>query len=269
MSHLSGLLFGALLCGQLLCAQTAEELVAKNTQAKGGLAKIKAIRSLRMTGKLQQGSFTARVAMDAMRPDLLRQTFSIQGMSQIEAYDGSMGWRISPFEGRKDPELLGEDDLRPLIEEADFYGPLIDHQEKGNKIEYLGHETLDGDDAYRLKVTLRNGDILYYYLDPDTYLEIRTEKQMFIRGAVRETFTEYGSYKLVNGVYYPFSMETGSKASPGSRAKVILDKVEANVPINESEFRMPAQPATPSPQTHPEPPPQKPPAPEPVKKPRN
>ena len=34
---------------------------------------------------------------------------------------------------------------------------------------------VDGDDALRLKVTLKNGDIIYYYLDPDTFLEIRKE----------------------------------------------------------------------------------------------
>jgi hypothetical protein len=237
-NHILGLAICVLSSG-LLAAQTAEELVAKNTEAKGGLAKIKAIRTLRMTGKIQSGSFVVKVRVDSMRPEFLRQSSTIQGMSAIEAYDGSSGWRISPFEGRKDPELLGEDDLKPLIEEADFYGPLIDYKEKGNRIEYLGHDSVDGDDAYRLKVTLHNGDIIYYYLDPDTYLEIRTEKQVFVRGAVRESFMEYGSYKKVAGVYYPFSLEMGSKENAGFRSKMTLDAIEANVPMDESEFRMP------------------------------
>ena len=233
-------LVAGVLSAALLSAQTAAELVARNTEAKGGLARIKAIRTLRMTGKLQSGSFVVRIRTDAMRPEFLRQTSTIQGMSAIEAYDGSSGWRISPFEGRKDPELLGEDDLKPLVESADFYGPLVDYQEKGNRIEYLGHDTVDGDDAYRLKVTLHNGDIIYYYLDPDTYLEIRTEKQVFVRGAVRESFMEYGSYKKVAGVYYPYSIEMGSQENPGARSKLAFDTIEANVPMGESEFRMPA-----------------------------
>src|SRR3989442_5367153 len=106
---------------------TAEELVARNTEAKGGLAKIKAITSIRMTGRLQQGDFSATVGQEAKAPNLLRETFTIQNMTQVQAYDGSAGWQISPFQGRKDPELLGEDDLRDLVEQAAFYGPLIDN----------------------------------------------------------------------------------------------------------------------------------------------
>lgn len=229
---------GILCCAAVVSAQTAEELVAKNTAAKGGIAKIKAIKTVRMTGRMQQGDFSAIVGQEGKAPDRLRLTFTIQNMTQIQAYDGSVGWQISPFGGRKDPELLGEDDMRDLVEQADFYGPLIDYQEKGNRIEYLGHDTVDGDDVYRLKVTLKNGDIVYYDIDPDTYLEIRTETQQFIRGSVRERVTEMGSYKLVNGVYYPFSLETGPKRNPNARAKITIEKIEANVDIPDSDFRM-------------------------------
>jgi hypothetical protein len=226
----------------LLSAQTAEELLAKNLQARGGVDKIKAIKTLRMSGKLQQGGFSAQFSRVAIAPNLVRDAVTIQGMSQIEAYDGAAGWQINPFAGRKDAELVGEDDLRELTEEADFYGPLVDYKTKDNRIEYLGHDTVDGDDAYRVKVTLANGDIIYYYLDPDTYLEIRTEKLQFIRGSVRESFTNLGSYKLVDGVYFPFSMEQGFKQSPGDPVKVTLDKIEANVPLNAADFKMPARP---------------------------
>ena len=242
------LIVGLLVCATAATAQTAEELVAKNLQAKGGVDKIKAIHSLRMTGRMDQGGFKLDVGEEAKTPDLLRQTFTFQGMMGIEAYDGSVAWRVSPFEGRKDPELMGEDDSRPLIEDADFYGPLVDYQEKGNKIEYLGRDTVDGDDALRLKVTLKNGDIIYYLLDPDTFLEIRTERQTFIRGAIRESVQDLGSYKLVSGVYFPFSVDSGPKNNPNARARVTFDKIEANLEIPDSEFKMPAAPATASPQ---------------------
>src|SRR5689334_1943430 len=212
-----------------LSAQTADELVQRNLRAHGGIDKIKSVKSLRMTGRIQQGSFTAQIGKEAVAPDQLRSTFTLQGMTGIEAYDGKTGWKISPFEGRKDPELLGEDDLRQLVEEADFYGPLLDYQAKGNKVEYLGHDSVDGDDAYKLKVTLKNGDLAYYFLDPETFLEIRVENVRFIRGAVREDFRETGSYKLSGGVYYPFSMEIGSKQRPGSTTSITVDKIEVNV----------------------------------------
>ncbi len=223
-----------------LFPQTAEELVAKNLAARGGIEKIKALKTLRMTGRFAQGGFTAQVVTIAKAPNLLRQEFTLQGMTQINAVDGSAGWKISPFEGRKDPERMGEDELRPLQEDADFYGPLVDYNTKDNKIEYLGHDTVDGDDVYRLKVTLANGDIIYYYLDPDTYLEIRTEKLVFIRGSIQESMTNLGSYKLVNGVYFPFSLEVGSKQNPGEMASIQVEKYEANLPIDNSLFQMPA-----------------------------
>ena len=101
--------------------QTAEDLVAKNLQAKGGLEKIKAIKSIRMTGQYEAGGFRATVGQESKRPEMMRQTFTVQGMTQIQAYDGSSGWQISPFGGRKDPEALGEDDVRGL---ADLGEPL-------------------------------------------------------------------------------------------------------------------------------------------------
>ncbi len=229
-------------CSATTWSQTAEELVEKNTQAKGGMEKIKAIKSLRMTGRLQAGGFRAQVGKESKAPNLWRQTFTIQGMTGIDAYDGSTGWKISPFEGRKDPELLGEADMRDAVEDADFYGPLIDYKDKGNTLEYLGLAPVDGDDAYRLKVTLKNGDIIYYYLDPDTFLEIRSEKQQFILGSVRERVTDLGAYKQIAGVYFPFSIESGPKRNPNARLRVTIDKIEANVSIPDSEFKMPAAP---------------------------
>jgi hypothetical protein len=221
-------------------AQTAEELVNKNIQAKGGLEKIKAIKSIRITGKLMGGGgFTAATMQENERPNLVRETFSLQGMTAVTAYDGATGWQIQPFEGHKDPELMGEDDLKDLLLDADFDGPLVDYKEKGNTIEYLGHDVVDGDDALRLKVTLKDGDIIYYFLDPDTFLEIRKEVQEFIRGSVRESVSEMGSYKPVAGVMYPYSISQGSKANPSSQTTTI-EKIEVNVPIEKADFDLPA-----------------------------
>ena len=221
-------------------SQTADELISKNIQAKGGMDKIKAIKTIRQSGKFDLGGgFTAKASQESMRPNLVRETFSIQGMTAVQAYDGSAGWQIQPFQGHKDPELMGEDDLRDMQLDSDFDGPLVDYKEKGNTVEYLGHDIVDGDDALRLKVTLKNGDIVYYYLDPDTFLEIRKEIQQFIRGSVRERIVDLGSYKPVSGVMYPFSLAVGSKSNPGSQT-LTVEKMEANVPIDSADFALPA-----------------------------
>jgi hypothetical protein len=222
-------------------SQTADELVAKNIQAKGGIDKIKAVQTYRMTGKMVAGGgFTATVGQENMRPNLVRETFSVQGLTAVQAYDGSTGWQVRPFGGRKDPERMGEDDLPDLLIDSDFDGPLVDYKTKGNTIEYLGHDVVDGDDALRLKVSLKSGNIIYYYLDPDTFLEIRKETQEFIRGSVKENVSDVGSYKPVGGVMYPFSIASGPKNDPTSWQTVTVEKIEVNVPMERSEFELPA-----------------------------
>jgi len=222
-------------------SQTAEELVQKNIEAKGGMEKIKAINSMRLVGKLDAGGgFTAAVGQENKRPNQVRETFILQGMTQVQAYDGSTAWQIRPFGGRKDPQLMGEDDVRDLLIDADLDGPLVDYKEKGNKVDYLGHDIVDGDDALRLKVTLKNGDMVYYYLDPDTFLEIRTERREFVRGAVHDTVTDLGSYKPVAGVMFPFSVNGGPKDDPTQWQSVTYERIEANVPLQDSDFAVPA-----------------------------
>jgi len=235
------ILLAVFCCSLVTFSQTADELINKNIEAKGGMDKIQAIKTLRMTGKLVAvGGFTGATGQQNMRPNLVRETFTLQGMTLVQAYDGSTAWQIQPFRGRKDPELMGDDDMRDLLIDADFDGPLVNYKEKGNTVEYLGHDTVDGDDAYRLKITLANGDIYYYYLDPDTYLEIRKETQEFIRGSVRENVIDLGSYKPVAGVMYPFSIASGPKDDPTSWQTVTMEKIEANVPLEASDFALPA-----------------------------
>jgi hypothetical protein len=220
-------------------SQTADELIAKNIQARGGIEKMKAIKTMRMTAKFEGGGgFTAAIAQENQRPELIRQSFTLQGMTAVQAYDGSTGWQIQPFGGKKDPELMGEDDVRDLLLDADFDGPLVDYKEKGSTVEYLGHDIVDGDDALRLKITLKNGDIIYDYLDPDTFIEIRKEIQQFIRGSVRDRVQGFGSYKAVNGVMYPFSISQGPKNNPDAQT-VTVQKMEANVTIDPADFMLP------------------------------
>jgi hypothetical protein len=239
MRHALIVLVAVCCFGVLSQSQTADELIAKNIQARGGMEKIKAIKTLRVKGKFEGGGgFTASVGQENARPDLVRETFTLQGMSAVQAYDGAHGWQIQPFGGKKDPELLGEDDLRDLLLDADFDGPLVDYKEKGSTVEYLGHDVVDGDDALRLKITLKNGDIIYDYLDPDTFIEIRREIQQFIRGSVRDRVQGFGSYKPVDGVMYPFSLSQGPKNNPEAQTTTV-QKMEANVKIDPADFNLP------------------------------
>jgi hypothetical protein len=220
-------------------AQSVDEVIANNVKARGGLEKIKAVRSVRTTSKLSQGSFRAAYVQENKRPDRVREEAIIQGLAQVQAYDGKVGWQISPFSGRKDPELMSQDDTKTLVIDADIDGALVDYKQKGHKAELVGHDSVEGTDCYKVKLSLKNGDVRYYFLDSDSFLELKIENQSNIRGTVQYTETYFGYYEQVNGIYYPFAVETGDKGSD-SRTKFTVDKVEQDIPLDDARFSMPA-----------------------------
>ena len=220
-------------------AQTADEVVAKYVKTIGGAEKIQAIKTLRRTGKLTLGGgFEAVIVHENKRPDMVRQEFTLQGMTAVNAYDGHYGWKIEPFGGKKDAEPLGEEELKTVREDSDFDGPLIDYQQKGNKIELMGLEPVEGTDAFKLKVTLKSGDVRYFYMDTDYYVPIKIETKRIVRGAEHEYESTLGDYKQVGGVYLPHSMELSAKGS-SQKQKFYFEKIEANVPIDDNRFHEP------------------------------
>ena len=222
-----------------LSAQTVDEIIAKNIQAHGGMAKLKSIQSIRMTGDFDAGGMQAGFTQVFKRPMKIRIEASIQGLTMIQAYDGQSGWQVIPFTGKKDAEPMAADDLKNFQEQADFDGPLVDYKQKGHKVELVGKEKVEGTNVYHLKVTLKNGDIVYDYLDPDTFIEIRREIQQFIRGSVRDRVVGLGSYKPVAGVMFPFSISQGPKNHPDEQTTTV-QKMEVNVPIDPADFALPA-----------------------------
>jgi hypothetical protein len=220
---------------------SVDELVAKNIEAKGGANVLHDLQTLRLTGKMlvQEGQIQLAFMQVKKRPDDVRTEASLQGMTQIEAYDGKEGWKVSPFFGRKDPERMSADDVKALVEDAEMDGPLVDWQAKGNAVEYLGTEDVDGTPAHKLKVTRKNGDVSFVYLDPDHFLDIRVLTQRTRHGAYEEVETDLGDYEKAGGVFVPTSIEVGRKGAP-DKQRIIIDKVEANVPVDDTIFHFPA-----------------------------
>ena len=223
-------------------AQTTEDIIAKYIKTVGGADKIQAVKTLRRIGKFTGGGgFEAAIQEENKRANMVRQEFSLQGMTQINAYDGKQAWKIEPWQGKKDVEPLGEEEMKQIVEDSDFDGPLVNYQQKGNKIEFVGMEPVEGTDAFKLKVTLANGDIRYYYMDTDYYVPIKIDTKRMVRGAEREYETSLGDYKEVAGWYLPHSVEVNAKGSQ-NRQKVTYDKIEANIKIDDSRFRVPSMP---------------------------
>ena len=254
LRFIMSLIFAALITpaifGQDKSQLTVDELVAKNIEAKGGATALHDLQSLRLTGKLlvdMGGQIELAYLQIKKRPDEVRTEVSLQGMTQIEAYDGKEGWKVSPFFGRKDPERMSADDVKALIEDSEIDGALVDWQTKGSSVEYLGTEDVDGTPAHKLKVVRKNGDVSFVYLDPDHFLEIRILTERTRHGAQEEEETDLGDYEKAGSVFVPTSIEFGRKGAP-DKQRIIIDKVEANVPVDDAVFHFPGQISLPKPQ---------------------
>ncbi|HTR50947.1 MAG TPA: hypothetical protein VMJ10_09605 [Kofleriaceae bacterium] len=227
-------------------ADTVDDLVAKHLAARGG-DKLRALKSLRLTGTMVFGTGDGSVETQwgelIARPGQIRDEFTVQGLTQTVAYDGKDAWNVSPFQGRRDPERSSVDDAKPLAQHADFDGPLIDYRAKGNRVEYLGTEDVDGTDAIKLRVTRKDGDLAYIYLDPDSYLEIREQDVHRARGAEDISETDFGSYGQVAGVWIAFSIESGPKGQPRG-LHFTIERAEPNIALDPGLFRFPTQPVT-------------------------
>ncbi|HEV7555147.1 MAG TPA: hypothetical protein VGO00_06835, partial [Kofleriaceae bacterium] len=228
-------------------AQSVDDLVAKNLAAKGGEAKLRQMHSMRFAGRLVfgGGSFTIEgtFAQVVTKPNKVRTEVTIQGMTQVSAYDGKVGWTVSPFRGRREPQVASADQVISFAQQAEIDGPLVGWRDKGHKVELLGTENVDGTEAYKLRVTRKDGDIQYVYLDPDAALEIRVTTIHKVRGVEQINETDLGDYEQVNGVWIPFSVESGAPGGP-KQQRLTIEHAEINVPIEDSMFTLPAKTAT-------------------------
>ena len=176
MRRLTGLLAG-LFAAVAIPAQTADEIIASYVKTIGGMEKLEAIKTLKKTGRYTSGGgLEAKVVEESKRPDMVRQELVLQGMTGITAWDGKTGWKIEPWQGKKDVEPLGEEELKQILEDADFDGPLVNYKQKGNVVELVGKEPVEGTDAHKLKVTLKAGDVQYFFMDTDYFVPIKIEK---------------------------------------------------------------------------------------------
>jgi hypothetical protein len=230
-------------------AETAQDLIAKNLAARGGAEKLAAIHTYSTKGELRfPGDFKLAYGETRMcsAPGacLDRVDASLQGLTLVQAYNGKIGWRINPFEGRRDAAQMGADEARSLADEAIIEGALLSAAARGSKVDYLGREDIDGTLTYKLRVSQKDGTIYTYYLDPDVFLEIKVLERRTIRGSEQETETDLGDYELVNGVYFPFSITSGPRNSaPSDKQVITIKSAEANAAVDPAIFQMPAQPS--------------------------
>ena len=220
-------------------AQTVDEIVARHVAARGGREALAAVRTLRMAGHADAGpGRNAIVRREIARPGRIRTEFVFQGTTGIYVWDGSAGWRVSPLDGRLEPEPMPAEAAALSAEQADFEGPLVDWKAKGHTVERVGDETLPGGSAHKLKVTLKSGVVRHMWVDAKTGLLVRTESTRKVRGRDVAFETVYGDYRESGGVRFARSIEIGARGRP-QRMRIVVDSVETNPAIDDSRFSLP------------------------------
>ncbi|HET9812187.1 MAG TPA: hypothetical protein VFP57_00830 [Sphingomicrobium sp.] len=233
-----------------VAAQDAPGLIARNLEARGGAGALAAITSIGFTGRtifpgdFEVGYKETRARLDGANAG--RVDYTLQGLDIVQAYDGRGAWKINPLQGRKDAEKMSADEARSLADAELIEGPLLASRHDGSRVDYLGREDFDGTLAYKLKVTQKDGDQFVYWLDPDTFLEIKIDETRELRGAQQTTETELGDYEKVAGVYFPMSVESWNEGQSNQRQRTIIASATANPPVGAALFAEPGGPAAPA-----------------------
>jgi outer membrane lipoprotein-sorting protein len=217
-------------------AQTADEVVAKNLQAKGGAEKWKSISSVKMTGTVKAQGMEAPMVAYTKRPNLSRQDITTPAGPFVQAYDGTTPWMMPP--GADAPREVKGPQAEGVRRNSDFDGPLIDYAAKGHKLELVGKEKLGTGDVHHLKVMKKEGDVEHYYFDAESGLEVKRTVEIQTAGGVKQTLeTQMSDYKPVDGLMIPHTMT--QSVNGNQVAQVTIEKVEINGAIDDALFRMP------------------------------
>jgi hypothetical protein len=256
---------------------SAAEVADKNVAARGGLNAWRAVRTMSLAGTLgaggnqratlptppgNRGMARTQVpqrpseevqlpfVMELARPRKMRFELQFAGQTAVQVYDGTNGWKLRPFLNRRVVEPYTEEEARTSSMQADLDGPLVDYAAKGTKVDLEGMEKVEDRDAYKLKLTMKNGSAIHVWIDAQTFLEAKMEGQpRRLDGTEHPVEVYFRDYRPVNGLQIPFLLETrvlpvaqtklGVKDPPVPSEKTVIDKVMVNPRIDMARFTKP------------------------------
>ena len=214
-----------------LHAETVDEIINKHLDAIGGKDAWRKITCIRMEGTTTvQGSDIAMTFTRVQRKGA-RMDISVMGMSGYTILTPTDGWTYMPFQGQTKPEPMTADDVKAAQDELDLQGELVDYKDKGNTVELLGKEDVDGTECWKLKVTFKGGLIRTNFIDPATYYIIKHTDKMTVNGQEHEQSINFSNFKkLPEGIVVPMTIGSGM-------GDVVLKKVEINGKVDDSLFK--------------------------------
>ena len=183
--------------------------------------------------------------LEQKRPDHTRFELVTEGQRSLRIYDGKAGWKIRPTSsGRPETIPYSEDELRFAHGAQVIDGPLMDYVTKGAVITLAGLDEIDGRKAHILEVQLPSGGDHRLWIDVQTYLEVRQDRQVGSRlGKPLRTTVYYRNYKTFEGMQMPTTIET-VEAKGSGRNRLVIERVALNPDLDDSNFAKPPTPVS-------------------------
>ena len=209
--------------------QSVDDVVAKAIAARGGVKRIKSLNAQRLTGRISLNSGdSGPLIVETKRPGMMREMVTLGDKSMIRTTDGIVGWAVGSLRNLAEPQQVNAEELRTLAASADFEGPLVDYKAKGNKIELAGKEKIGKRLAFKLVISMKNGENRIDFIDSKTHLEVKW--QGLANGNIVESY--FRDYREVKGLMYAFEIDSGSQ-------KIVFDKIEVNPKLDPARFSKP------------------------------
>ena len=226
---------------------SAAEIVERNAAARGGVPAWQKLQTLAWAGHTEISAVPGRqmtFLLEQKRPNKTRFEITAEGQRSLRVYDGSTGWKMRPnsSNGRPDVQAYSEEELRFARGAQVIDGPLMDYVAKGGVVTLTGSGQVDGQRAYILDVKLPSGGSHTVWVDAQTFLDVRHDRQ--VRGASGQmgmVTVLLRDYREFEGLTMPTVVETGS--APGRpSSRLVIERVALNPPLDDSVFTRPMAP---------------------------
>ncbi|MGA3014566.1 MAG: outer membrane lipoprotein-sorting protein [Bacteroidales bacterium] len=229
------------LIGSLSCrAQEAnlDDILSAYYKANG-IDKVKDWQTIICSGKTIAQGTEFPFTYFLKRPGKIRTEAEVQGNKMISAFDGTNGWSVVPWSGSSDPQDMTTDEIKGMKEQTDPEGGLYNWKEKGHKAELLGKEDLDGTPAYKIKLTLADGNVETWFIDAETYIPLKMVSVAKIQGNDVESELYYSNYADFHGAMMAKTMTNKYKGQTVSQIEI--EKLDINLPVSDSLFLKPVK----------------------------
>lgn len=219
-------------------AVTVDEIIQKHLTYRGGVEKLKSVKSIQADGKAIRGNMEMKLIIRARRPDKIHVQYSAFDKEMVNAYDGRDAWQITASEPPEVRRLTGPA-VASLLDTLEILeDPIIDYKKKGLRIQLSEIETVNETPAYKLLVVDKKGRESYYYIHGKTDALLKTVRfKSRANGVPLEVATVFSEYKPVDGIVCAHKRQILVDGEPSG--DIVFDTIRLNVAIDDKIFKMP------------------------------